>query len=169
MDITKAPSWSGALNNGKIIIPVGGLDSVTPRLSELLRHELTHSFIYQLTQGHTPIWLNEGLAQWQAGESSSEYAAPLARLHAAKKLIPMEMLEGSFTRFDSRTALVAYAQSVAAVEMIRERHGEHNFPELLKQLRDGRSMVDALRGVLRLSYADLNQQLAEYIHEKYIK
>jgi tetratricopeptide (TPR) repeat protein len=169
MDITKAPAWSGALNDGKIRIPVGGLDSVTPRLTELLKHELTHSFIFQFAQGRVPVWLNEGIAQNVAGESSSEYAAPLSRIFSAKRAIPMEQLEGSFTRFDSRTALVAYAQSVAAVEMIRERHGPHTIPGLLTALRDGRPMAEALRGALRLSYADLDEQLAEYVHAKYIK
>ena len=72
-------------------------------------------------------------------------------------------------RYDSRTALVAYAQSVAAVEMIRERHGAHLIPELLKILREGRPLEEAIRSVLRLNYQDLDDELASYVNEKYIR
>jgi hypothetical protein len=168
-DITKAPAWSGAVNDGKIRIPVGGLDGMTVRLSQLLKHELTHSFIFQFVQGRAPQWLNEGIAQSMAGESSSQYSAPLGRLFAAHRQLPMQMLESSFMRFDTSTAVVAYAESVAAVEMIRERHGDHQLPEILKVLREGRTLEDALRSVLRLSYQDFDEQLAEYIQQKYIR
>ena len=60
-DVTQAPSWSGAVNDGKLRIPVQGLDSVTSDLARVLKHELAHSFINQLTGGRCPQWLNEGL------------------------------------------------------------------------------------------------------------
>src|SRR5262249_6061591 len=44
-DVTRAPSWSSALNDGKLRIPVNGLAGVTPELARVLRHELTHSFV----------------------------------------------------------------------------------------------------------------------------
>ena len=168
-DITRAPAWSGAVNDGKIRIPVRGLDSMTAELAQVLKHELVHSFIFQFVQARAPQWLNEGVAQAESGESSSKFALPLERLFAAKRQIPMAQLEGSFMRFDARTALVAYAQSVAAVEVIREKHGAHLIPELLKALREGRPLEDGLRSVLRLSYADLDEQLAAYVKEKYIR
>jgi tetratricopeptide (TPR) repeat protein len=48
-DITRAPGWVGALNDGRIRVPVQGLTSLTPDLSRVLKHELTHSFIQQKT------------------------------------------------------------------------------------------------------------------------
>lgn len=169
VDITRAPAWSGAVNDGKIRIPVGGLDTVSARLSQVLKHELTHSFIYQFVQGRAPQWLNEGIAQAEAGENPADFANVLRSSISSGKLIPMEALEGTFMRFDSRTALLAYAQSLAAVQMIRERHGDYQLPELLKVLREGSTLTDALRSVLRLSYADLDEQLAEYVRAKYVK
>lgn len=44
-DVTHAPSWSGAINDGKLRIPVNGLNSVTPELARVLKHELAHSFV----------------------------------------------------------------------------------------------------------------------------
>ena len=48
-DVTQQPSWVGALNDGKLRIPLQGLDSVTPTLLRVLKHELTHSFVNQLS------------------------------------------------------------------------------------------------------------------------
>ena len=66
-DITRAPSWVGALNDGRIRIPVQGLTSVTPELARELKHELTHSFIGQKTHNRAPTWLQEGVAQYMEG------------------------------------------------------------------------------------------------------
>ncbi len=67
-DITRAPSWVGALNDGRIRIPVQGLATVTPELARVLKHELTHSFVTEKTHGRSPVWLQEGLAQWMEGK-----------------------------------------------------------------------------------------------------
>ncbi|HJY88581.1 MAG TPA: hypothetical protein VKE24_17240 [Candidatus Acidoferrales bacterium] len=59
-DITRAPGWVSALNDGRIRVPVQGLTSVSAELSRVLKHELTHSFIQQKTHGRCPLWLQEG-------------------------------------------------------------------------------------------------------------
>ena len=74
-DITRAPSWVGALNDGRMRIPVQGLDTVTPELARVLKHELTHSFIGQKTHNRAPTWLQEGVAQYMEGRRSSELPA----------------------------------------------------------------------------------------------
>jgi len=74
-DITQAPNWVGALNDGRIHAPVQGLHEMTPDLSRVLKHELTHSFIQQKSASHAPTWLQEGLAQWMEGKRS-DAAAP---------------------------------------------------------------------------------------------
>src|SRR5580693_6085189 len=53
-DVTRGPSWTGAINDGKLRIPVSGLTSVTPELAHVLKHELAHSFISQLSAGRCP-------------------------------------------------------------------------------------------------------------------
>src|SRR5579863_2101857 len=62
-DVTQAPTWSGAINDGKLRIPISGLTSLTPELARVLKHELAHSFINQLSAGRCPPWLHEGIAQ----------------------------------------------------------------------------------------------------------
>src|SRR5260370_34173460 len=76
-DITKAPRWVGALNDGRIRVPVQGLRGVNQELSRILKPELTHSSIPQTTHGQAPTWVQGGLAQAMAGQRSSEKATTL--------------------------------------------------------------------------------------------
>ncbi len=76
-DITRAPGWVGALNDGRLRIPVQGLTSVTPDLARVLKHELTHSFVGQKSHNRAPTWLQEGVAQWMEGRRSTSTAGAL--------------------------------------------------------------------------------------------
>jgi len=57
-DVTQAPSWSGAVNDGKLRIPISGVSSMTSDLARVLKHELAHSFVNQASNGRCPTWLN---------------------------------------------------------------------------------------------------------------
>src|SRR5205085_9493054 len=67
-DVTDAPSWSGGVNDGKIRLPVKGLTSLSNELKSVLTHELTHSFVNIKTSKNCPVWLQEGLAQYEEGK-----------------------------------------------------------------------------------------------------
>jgi tetratricopeptide (TPR) repeat protein len=82
-DVTRAPSWTGAINDGKLRIPVSGVTSVTPELARVLKHELTHSFVAQITGSRCPTWLNEGVAQMEEGSSTAGNGHILAQMFSA--------------------------------------------------------------------------------------
>ncbi len=165
-DITRAPRWAGAVNDGKIRIPVQGLAGLSPELARVLKHELVHSFIFQITEGRCPTWLNEGIAQMEAGEPLDEFGPELARLFATSSQIPLAELEESFERFGSDRARQAYGESLAAAEMMRDRYGDYQFPDLLEALRS-QSLAEALRSVLRSDYPELEAQLGDYLRQRY--
>jgi len=56
------------------------MNSVTPELSRVLKHELAHSFINQVSGGRCPQWLNEGIAQALEPKSLSSRGRRLAEL-----------------------------------------------------------------------------------------
>src|SRR5437879_11319383 len=85
VDITEAPSWAGALNDGKLRIPIGGVTAMNPELQRVLKHELTHSFIASLAGGRCPVWLNEGVAQLMEAPSATKYAPTIAHLSHTRK------------------------------------------------------------------------------------
>ena len=166
-DITQSPGWAGAVNDGKIRIPVRGLTSMTPGLARVLKHEMVHSFVHRLAERRCPTWLNEGLAQLESGEGVAQFGTALARLYVQSRQVPLAQLEGSFQQFDSSHAALAYAESLAAAEMLRDHYGAYQLPELLKSLGRGRTMPEALREVLRMSYEDLETELAQYLATRF--
>ena len=166
-DVTQAPAWSSALNDGKLRIPISGLRSMTPELSGVLRHELTHSFVRQVSHGQCPGWLNEGIAQVEQGRTTAPIGNRLAALYASGHQIPLNQLEAQFSSFSSAEAHVAYAESLAAAEYIRNTYGMPSVQQILERLGQGQSVETALRSTIHAGYAELETQIADYLRKNY--
>jgi predicted negative regulator of RcsB-dependent stress response len=167
-DITRAPGWAGAINDGRIRVPVQGLDAVTPELSRVLKHELAHSFIAQKTRGRCPVWLQEGIAQWMEGGRSNGAAASLVAAAQQDALPSLASLEGSWLNLPGGSAALAYAWSLAAVEEIVESGGMSDLERLLDEIATVPSTDAALRATLHGNYADLEQQTLAYLRRRYL-
>ncbi|MGA7751603.1 MAG: tetratricopeptide repeat protein [Candidatus Sulfotelmatobacter sp.] len=166
-DVTHAPTWSGAINDGKLRIPVSGLSSVTPELAHVLKHELAHSFITQLSGGRCPLWLHEGIAQLLEPKSLGGDGRQLSLLFKTQRNIPLNALEGSFLNFSGAQAYVAYAESLAAVSYINDTFGLSDIQRLLQRLSQGNSTEAALRATIHSDYGQLESDLARYLADKY--
>ena len=166
-DVTHAPAWAGALNDGKLRIPVSGLTSVTPELARVLKHELAHSFIASLSSGRCPTWLNEGIAQFLEPRNLASEGRPLAELFKAQEDIPLNMLESGFTRFSNVKASIAYAESLAAVTYINDSYGMSDVQRILERLSQGNSTEGALRATIHSDYGQFESDLGRYLADKY--
>lgn len=166
-DITQAPAWSTAINDGKIRIPISGLKTVTPELAGVLRHELTHSFIRQISHERCPGWLNEGVAQVEQGLTTGSIGNRLAALYASGHQIPLNQLEGRFDIFGRDEASVAYAESLAAAEYIRNTYGMPSLAQILEGLGQGQSVESALRSTIHSGYAELENEITDYLKKNY--
>ena len=161
-DITRAPSWAGAINDGRIRIPVQGLTSVTPELGRVLKHELTHSFVGQKSHGRAPTWLQEGVAQYMEGRRTVNVGALLDA--ANQGFVPtLPALEGSWMGLSGGSAQMAYAWSLAVVESIVQAGGISDLSLLLDRIASAPSIEEALRDALHSDYADLQQQTTVYL------
>ncbi len=166
-DVTNAPAWAGALNDGKLRIPVSGLTSLTPELARVLKHELAHSFVASLASGRCPAWLNEGIAQFLEPKNLGSNGHPLALLFKAQQDIPLNMLEGGFTRFSGVKASIAYAESLAAVSYINDSYGMSDLQRILERLSQGSSAEAALRSTIHSDYGQFESDLGRYLADKY--
>ncbi len=166
-DVTRAPSWTGAINDGKLRIPVSGVSNVTPELTRVLKHELTHSFVSQMSSNRCPAWLNEGIAQIEEGKSSASTGHQLAQLFAAGNEIPFNLLEGSFMSFSAPEATVAYAESLAAAEYLRDAYGMSEITSILERLSQGSSTEAALRATVHSDYRQLRDEMGRKLKERY--
>jgi len=168
MDITRAPSWSGALNDGRIRVPVEGLISMTQELARVLKHELTHSFVGQKTQGHCPVWLQEGIAQYMEGKRSRSNAAALYAAYERHMDFSLASYETSWLNLPRETAVNAYAWSLATVEAMLTAGTIDDMSRVLDRLAAGSTAEDAIRAVLHDSYADLSQFTVDYLRKAYM-
>jgi tetratricopeptide (TPR) repeat protein len=166
-DVTHAPSWSGAVNDGKLRIPISGLSSVTSDLARVLKHELAHSFVNQASGGRCPTWLNEGIAQSVEPKSLASNGRRLAQLFQAQQAIPYNALEGSFMRFSPVEALLAYDESLAAVEYINETYGMSDIQRILQRLSEGSSTEAALRASIHSDYGQLESGVGKFLSSRY--
>jgi tetratricopeptide (TPR) repeat protein len=166
-DITRAPGWAGGLNDGRIRVPVQGLTQLTPELSRVLKHELTHSFIRQKTRANAPTWVQEGLAQWMEGKRSEAIAGVLLLAYDAKQVKPLGDLEGSWLQLSNEVAAYAYAWALANVEYIVKVDGMTDMQRILDRLAEGSTAEAALRQVLHSDYEELMQSTAQYLRKTY--
>lgn len=165
-DVTQAPSWSGAINDGKLRIPIEGVSSVTPELARVLKHELAHSFINQIANGRCPQWLHEGIAQAMEPKPLLS-GRRLAELFHAEREIPFNALEGSFMRFSPMEATLAYDESLAAIQFIDDTYGTSELQRILQRLAEGSSTEAALRTTIHSDYGQLQTEVARYLADKY--
>jgi Tfp pilus assembly protein PilF len=166
-DITQAPAWVGALNDGRIRVPVQGLSGVTPELSRVLRHELTHSFVQQKARGRAPAWIQEGLAQWVEGKRSDLTATALLRMAAGSPEGVAAHFEGEWMKMPNDAAAAAYAWALANVEWILHSGGMTDMQRILDRLAAGEAPEAATRAVTRDDYAALTLDTLEYLHKTY--
>ncbi len=166
-DITKAPRWAGALNDGRIRVPVQGLTGVDQELSRVLKHELTHSFVQQKTHGHAPTWVQEGLAQWMEGQRSGENAVVLAQIYSEGHAAALGRLEGSWMNMSGDAARYAYAWALANIEYIVQADGMGDVERILDRIGAGMATESAVREVLHSDYSDVMQSTADYLRKTY--
>src|SRR5580698_3774259 len=162
-DITRAPSWVGALNDGRIRVPVQGLTSLTPDLSRILKHELTHSFVQQKTHSLAPIWVHEGIAQWIEGKRSRENAAVLVQVYDEKQALPLGEMEKSWMQLPTSVASYAYAWALANIEYIVQNDGMGDVEKILNLIAAGSSTEAAIQEVLHLNYDELEKETVNYL------
>jgi tetratricopeptide (TPR) repeat protein len=165
-DITQVPNWVGALNDGRIRVPVQGLRDVTPELSRVLKHELTHSFVQQRTLGHAPTWMQEGLAQWMEGKRSDANSAALVAMYESDPALGVKHFQGDWMKLSNQAAAAAYAWALADVEYIVQSGGINDVDRILDRMAAGDASEEAVKAVTHCDYAELTHNIAQYLRKK---
>lgn len=151
-EVTDAPGWSGGIYDGKIRIPIGGIEQETPALRRLLLHEYTHAVVRDITPRRVPTWLNEGLAQYFEGrEVDPRQKEKLRELAQAGKIPALAELEGSFLGLSGPQASYAYLLSLTAVRYMIDRYGMYRVKMVLDELSAGSDPSRAIDNALLIS------------------
>ncbi|MBI5564187.1 MAG: hypothetical protein HY870_04785 [Chloroflexi bacterium] len=144
------PGWTGGLAySSHNIVLIGISPDQIDWGKRTQAHELTHVLVGQLTfscLSDIPTWLQEGLAVY--GEGGPEDASQRQLDQAIKDddLLSVRSLSGNFSE-DSAKADLSYSQSYSLVNFLIEEYGQDKMTALLKSLRDGNTVDDALKSV----------------------
>jgi hypothetical protein len=124
-----------------------------------LIHELAHMAVSDLARGQpVPRWLNEGLAQYLAGEGGKSHQEELARARAGGLTLPLEGLDVSFPG-DQKQAHLAYALSLAAVAKMVTETSLPTVIQVVRDIGDGKSAKSAIEARSGMSLRDWDRRI----------
>ena len=137
---------------------MGGESGDRDALARTVSHEVAHAFIFDAGGPRTPLWLNEGLAEFL----STGPDRPLARLEESirksESLIPIAELSDTLRNFKNNTRVtLAYDQAYSLVKFLNQRFGVFGVRRLLQTFKNGSSEEDAIREALFMTPEILQQ------------
>ena len=155
-EVTGMPEGTEGLYDGKIRIPIGGIEHETAELRKLLFHEYTHALVRVITP-RVPAWLDEGLAQYFEGVdgTSGLKSASASRAVTALHLAGMEDRIPAFTGPGAGTA---YLLSLSAVRYLIDTYGMYRVKDVLDGLGEGAGTAKAINAGLALSYEEFEER-----------
>ena len=139
-DITRAPAWSGGRFDGRIHLPVGGALRTPEALDSVVVHEFVHAVIAYTAPRNVPTWVNEGLASVLESPDRAWVKKVLAR---TSEVFALEDLSEGFDHLNGAEAMVAYAESAVAAEILCECLGP-NLGVFVQMVGNGHTPDQAL-------------------------
>ncbi|HKN46426.1 MAG TPA: tetratricopeptide repeat protein [Candidatus Polarisedimenticolia bacterium] len=157
-EATLAESNVAGLYDGKIRVPIGGLQHLNDEARKVLIHELAHAFIAGKSRGTAPRWLHEGLAQQIEGKTTTlAHGVPLAKEY--QELTDKLSWGTSFS----------YPSALSFVEFLINRQGFPALVDVLQAMGRGATPEAAFEEVTRYSLQELRQAWGEALVAKYLQ
>jgi tetratricopeptide (TPR) repeat protein len=155
------PHWSAGLFDGKIRVPVRGLERLDESIRTTLHHELTHAFVHSRAGGATPRWLNEGVAEYMEGTRTAKTGDVLAEyLNDGNSL---EHCVAS-AQCDVR---VFYPAAASMVDYLVQVRGLPGISETLLALGQGNDIDASLRRVFGRGQAELIREWEHFVKRRF--
>ncbi len=134
--IPGSPDWSEGIFDGRIRVPISQdrIINDPERLVTILRHELSHAMLAQISNGRrTPAWFDEGLAQYLScrGRSCNRFKFGLT----PGDFLESNKLEMSFIQLDRLEAGRAYAQSLYLVRQLVSTRTEDSLKVMVQNIQ----------------------------------
>ncbi|MBI4341394.1 MAG: alpha/beta fold hydrolase [Candidatus Omnitrophica bacterium] len=147
----ETPEWLAGQFDGKIRVPLPSKQLNPQTVKAILFHEYTHALIYDLTNGTCPIWLNEGLAEYEGRRQAPGPMAPLRQAQMDSRLTPWKDLSDGFSpALTAEAVSLAYQQSYSIAAYLVERYGFWRIRRILKVIGEGKAWETALSDEFRL-------------------
>ncbi|MBC8354781.1 MAG: hypothetical protein H8E66_22605 [Planctomycetes bacterium] len=161
--VRQGPDWIAGLYDGKIRIPFPRSPAAQESLKSTLVHEYTHAIIHDITRNQCPVWMNEGLAEFQEARTRKPNLQHLRQAVSNKQLIPLASLDSAFKSRDPNVATLGYQQSYALITYLDQKYRFFRIRKILDQMAKGVSIEQALQNELRLSPSQLEQRWQRWL------
>ncbi len=142
-------------------------------LDAILPHEITHLIFRDFVglRARVPLWMDEGVAQWEEDAKRAEALKVMPDLAARGDVFTLETLMMLDIRRETDTRRVAlfYTQAISLVDFLITTYGPSSFTEFCRGLRDGKSLVDAMRAAYPNSLSSIDEmedRWRKYLHKK---
>lgn len=158
------PHWSSGMYDGKIRLPAYQQGFTQKEIEKVMRHELTHAFLAEISRGLCPAWLNEGLAEYE--ESKVERPDPKVFDAAVRTntLFPISEFISKDRIVEIRDPLEAqlfYSEAYELVKYLVERHGMFKAKKMLELFGEGKDSFEAIQEVYKMSPLELERRWKE--------
>lgn len=162
----ETPEWVGGQFDGKIRVPLPNRQISPEMVRQILYHEYTHAVIYDLTDGNCPIWLNEGLAEY---EGRKQFSGPLTQLSSAyqqEKLVAWSNLSEHFSvALPADVVGLAYQEAYSVCSYLVQRYGFWRVRRILKAIDEGKTWENVLPEEFHLKLKTLESSWQRWLPE----
>lgn len=167
---TGQPEWSQGMadyTNKQIM----GYIRSTGFIESILPHEIAHLIFRDFVgfKGEIPLWLDEGVAQWSEELRRKQIKTMAKHLYNNNSLLTLkDMMNLDIKIMDKKAVYIRpiltkdgdkgvlflsgdnlintyYLQAASLVGFLMERYGSYSFADFCRQLRDGKTLEDALK------------------------
>ncbi|HEX4122378.1 MAG TPA: tetratricopeptide repeat protein [Verrucomicrobiae bacterium] len=137
---------------------------------DVLWHEFCHVVTLTLTKNRMPRWLSEGISVYEERQANPAWGERMnlayREMILTNGLTPLSELSGAFlTPKTSRSLLFAYYESSLVVEFVVQQYGLETLQGILRDLRDGSEINDAI-AAHTAPMAQLEKRFAAFAHDK---
>jgi hypothetical protein len=162
LENTDAPQWSGGI--AKYNPPRFATYEGAPHLEDAtFPHELTHLLLFILMEGHSiPLWLNEGLAQYEEADFGKTKKPYLRRMIKSDNYIKLrDLFEMQVYPEDKQKIRLFYAEVASVVEFLKEKSLRRTFGQFLLKIKRGLGTEEALKEVYQWKFSGGIEELEE--------
>jgi hypothetical protein len=158
-------SWIAGIYDGKVRVISEKEDEEPESLYIILTHEIIHLSVSEISNGHCPYWLDEGLAVYVSQDLPDEYLSKLKEALKRDKILPFEVLENPLTA-DTEEGIrqLAYAEVANLTEYLIETYGWDKVKSIIQQC--ARREIKSILGDMSLNYYLLEQGWKRWVRGK---
>lgn len=166
--------WSAASAQGiQIMVPLKSGYKSQEYVKGLLAHEFTHTIIHLKSKNKCPLWLNEGLAQYQ--EFTASYGSPDQIRPDFERVMNDEFINGEgYLSLNKAQAMIStsqdhgnvsrgYIASYMATRCLADLYGENSFDEILSKLGEGKSFNEAMMDSIGRTQSEFEEEYADWL------